>query len=62
MRLVKDTALVVVGLAAFVLGAGLMVFVPEVGLLSLFALIGFAVYSHRGIPTFPDDSRYSRSK
>jgi hypothetical protein len=54
MRLVKDMALIVVGLTAFVLGAGLMVLVPEVGLLSLFALIGFAVYSHRRVPSFPE--------
>jgi hypothetical protein len=60
MRLVKDTAFVVVRLAAFSLGAGAMVLFPEVGLLSLFGLIGFAVYSRRGIPSFPDDSRYSK--
>jgi hypothetical protein len=55
MRLVKDTALVVVGLGAFVLGAGVMVLVPEVGLLSLFGLIGFAVYQRRGVSSCQDD-------
>jgi hypothetical protein len=49
MRLAKDTALVVLGLAAFVLGAGAMVLFPEVGLLSLFGIIGFAVYQRRGV-------------
>jgi hypothetical protein len=55
MRLVKDMALIVVGLVAFAVGAGLMVLVPEVGLLTLFTLIGFAVHSHRGGPWFPDN-------
>jgi hypothetical protein len=55
MRFVKDTALVVVGLGAFLLGAGAMVLFPEVGLLSLFGLIGFAVYQRRGVPSYQDD-------
>jgi len=48
-------ALIVVGLVAFAVGAGLMVLVPEVGLLNLFALIGFAVHSHRRGPSFPNN-------
>jgi hypothetical protein len=55
MKLVKDTALVIVGFGAFLLGAGAMVFFPEVGLLSLFGLIGFAVYCRRGVPSYQDD-------
>jgi hypothetical protein len=54
MRLVKDTALVVVGVGAFLLGAGVMVLVPEVGLLSLVGLIGFAVYQRRGVSSYQD--------
>ena len=52
MRLVKDTSLVVAGLGAFVLGAGAMILFPEVGLLSLFGLIGYAVYQRRGVPSY----------
>jgi hypothetical protein len=52
MKLVKDTALVVVGLGAFLLGAGAMVLFPEIGLLSLFGLIGFAVYQRRGVASY----------
>jgi hypothetical protein len=55
MRLLKDIVLVMAGLAALLLGAGAMVIFPEVGLLSLFGLIGYAVYCLRRVPSYQHD-------